>query len=65
MKHSTRLEMSGKGKKTMDKYFAPRTTQGAQPFIKSTLARKKAIWRANTATEIFFFFTIHASLLIL
>ena len=36
---------SGKRKKksTVDKYFAPRNTQGAQPSMKSVLARKKAI----------------------
>ena len=56
MKNYTRLEMSGKGKKTMDKYFAPRTTRGVKPFIKSTLSRKKAIWSSNMATEIFFFY---------
>ena len=35
---------SGKRKKsTMDKYFVPRNTQGAQPSIRSVLARKEAI----------------------
>ena len=46
-----------KGKKSiMDKYFAPKSTQGAQPSIKSTLAGKEAIWRAYMAIGRFFFF---------
>ncbi|RVW28547.1 hypothetical protein CK203_100575 [Vitis vinifera] len=41
---------SGKRKKsTVDKYFAPRNTQGAQPFMRSVLAGKEAIWRADMA----------------
>ena len=42
-------------KKSIDKYFAPRATQGAQPSIKSALAGKEAIWRANMAVRIFFY----------
>ena len=44
MQNLTKLEISGKRKKIMDKYFAPRTTQGARPSIKSALARKEAIF---------------------
>ena len=41
IKHSTIAAISsGKRKKsTLDKYFAPRTSQGAQPFIKSVFVR--------------------------
>ena len=49
--------MSGKRKKkSMDNYFAPRTTQGAQPSTKSALAGKEAIWRADMVVGRFFFF---------
>ena len=37
----------------MDKYFAPRTTQGAQPSIKSAFAGKEAVLRENMAIERF------------
>ena len=35
-------KLMDKEKKT-DKYFATRTTQGAQPFIKNTLVKEKTI----------------------
>ena len=40
----------------MDKYFSPKSTQGAQPSIESTLAGKETIWRADMAIGRFFFF---------
>ncbi|KAL6343090.1 hypothetical protein AAG906_018923 [Vitis piasezkii] len=47
---------SGKRKKsTVDKYFAPRNTQGAQPSMRSVLAGKEAIWRVDMAVERFFY----------
>nr|CAN82212.1 hypothetical protein VITISV_027553 [Vitis vinifera] len=47
---------SGKRKKsTVDKYFAPRNTQRAQPSMRSVLARKEAIWRVDMAVERFFY----------
>ncbi|RVX06676.1 hypothetical protein CK203_029482 [Vitis vinifera] len=47
---------SGKRKKsTVDKYFAPRNTQGAQPSMRSVLAGKEAIWRADMAIGRFFY----------
>ncbi|KAL6335902.1 hypothetical protein AAG906_003527 [Vitis piasezkii] len=47
---------SGKRKKsTVDKYFAPRNTQGAQPSMRSVLAGKEAIWRADMAVGRFFY----------
>ena len=47
---------SGKRKKsTVDKYFAPRNTQGAQPSMRSVLAGKEVIWRADMAVERFFY----------
>ena len=39
----------------MDKYFAPRTTEGAQPSIKCALVGKESIWRADIAIRSFFF----------
>ena len=39
----------------MKKNLAPRTTQGAQPSIKSALARKEAIWRVDMAIRRFFY----------
>ncbi|RVW71235.1 hypothetical protein CK203_058830 [Vitis vinifera] len=46
---------SGKRKKsTVDKYFAPRNTQRAQPSM-SVLAGKEAIWRADIAIGRFFY----------
>ena len=55
MPNPTRPQMSGKRKKTtMDKYFAPRTTLGAQPSIKSAFAGKEAVWRADMAIGRFF-----------
>ncbi|RVW84812.1 hypothetical protein CK203_048625 [Vitis vinifera] len=42
-------------KSTVDKYFAPRNTQGAQPSMRSVLARKEAIWRADMAVGRFFY----------
>ena len=52
-----RPELSGKRKKSiMDKYFAPKSTQGAQPSIKSALVGKEAIWRADMAIGRFFFY---------
>ena len=46
---------SGKRKKkiTMDKYFAPRTTQGAQPYIKSVLVGKEDVWKVDIFVERF------------
>ncbi|XP_034688130.1 uncharacterized protein LOC117916285 [Vitis riparia] len=47
---------SGKRKKsTIDKYFAPRNTQGAQPSTRSVLAGKEATWRADMAVGRFFY----------
>ncbi|RVW82991.1 hypothetical protein CK203_042524 [Vitis vinifera] len=47
---------SGKRKKsTVDKYFAPRNTQGAQPSMRSVIAGKEAIWRVDMAIERFFY----------
>ena len=46
---------SGKRKKsTVDKYFAPRNTQRAQPSM-SVLAGKEAIWRVDMAVGRFFY----------
>ncbi|RVW15607.1 hypothetical protein CK203_077679 [Vitis vinifera] len=42
-------------KSTADKYFAPRNTQGAQPSMRSVLARKKTTWRANMVVGRFFY----------
>ncbi|RVW24462.1 hypothetical protein CK203_082141 [Vitis vinifera] len=39
----------------VDKYFAPRNTQGAQPSMMSVLAGKEAIWRADMAVGRFFY----------
>ncbi|KAL6312062.1 hypothetical protein AAG906_027269 [Vitis piasezkii] len=44
-----------KEKSTVDKYFAPRNTQGAQPSMRSVLAGKEAIWRADMAIGRFFY----------
>ena len=38
---------------TMDKYFAPRTTQGAQPYIKSVLVGKEDVWKVDIFVERF------------
>ncbi|WJZ87769.1 hypothetical protein VitviT2T_007122 [Vitis vinifera] len=47
---------NGKRKKsTVDKYFAPRNTQGAQPSMRSVIAGKEAIWRVDMAIERFFY----------
>ena len=47
---------SGKRKKsTVDKYFALRNTQGAQPSMRSVLVGKEAIWRADMAVGRFFY----------
>ncbi|KAL6318407.1 hypothetical protein AAG906_041170 [Vitis piasezkii] len=46
---------NGKKKPTVDKYFVPRNTQGAQPFVMSVLAGKKAIWRADMTVGKFFY----------
>ncbi|RVW33935.1 hypothetical protein CK203_082981 [Vitis vinifera] len=47
---------SGKRKKsTVDKYFAPRNTQGAQPSMRSVLAGKEVTWRADMAVGRFFY----------
>ncbi|RVX07833.1 hypothetical protein CK203_021811 [Vitis vinifera] len=39
----------------MDKYFAPRNTQGAQPSMRSVLVGKEATWRADMAVGRFFY----------
>ena len=40
---SPMIASNGKRKKSIvDKYFVPRNTQGAQPSMKSVLARKKS-----------------------
>ncbi|RVW75184.1 hypothetical protein CK203_053888 [Vitis vinifera] len=39
----------------VDKYFTPRNTQGAQPSMRSVLAGKEAIWRADMAVGRFFY----------
>ncbi|RVW14579.1 hypothetical protein CK203_083892 [Vitis vinifera] len=45
-----------KGKKlVVDKYFAPRNTQEAQPSMKSVLAGKDVIWRADMVVGRFFY----------
>ncbi|RVW38406.1 hypothetical protein CK203_090272 [Vitis vinifera] len=47
---------SGKRKKsTVDKYFVPRNTQGAQLSMRSVLAGKKSIWRADMTIGRFFY----------
>ncbi|KAL6321052.1 hypothetical protein AAG906_012036 [Vitis piasezkii] len=47
---------SGKRKKsTVDKYFAPRNTERAQPSMRSVLAGKKTTWRADMAVGRFFY----------
>ena len=47
---------SGKRKKSIvDKYFAPRNTQGAQLSMKSVLAGKEAIWRTDMAVRRLFY----------
>ncbi|XP_031280662.1 uncharacterized protein LOC116139133 [Pistacia vera] len=48
---------SSKRKKTtgVSNYFAPRTTYGSQPSIKSVLARKDAKWRADMCVARFFY----------
>ena len=47
---------SGKRKKSMvDNYFAPRTSQGAQPSIRSVLAGQEVIWRVDMAVGRFFY----------
>ena len=43
-----------KRKSKVDKYFAPRNTQGTQPSITSVLAGKEAIWKANMVVGTFF-----------
>ncbi|RVW46411.1 hypothetical protein CK203_081776 [Vitis vinifera] len=53
---SSMVANSGKRKKsTVDKYFAPRNTQGAQPSMRNVLAGKEAIWRADMAIGRFFY----------
>ena len=44
-----------KRKSKVDKYFAPRNTQGTQPSITSVLAGKEAIWKANMVVGTFFY----------
>ncbi|KAL6319822.1 hypothetical protein AAG906_036886 [Vitis piasezkii] len=47
---------SGKRKNlTTNKYFAPRSTRGAQPSVMSVLAGKEATWRADMAVGRFFY----------
>ena len=41
----------------MNKYFAPRNAQRAQPSMRSVLARKKVVWRADMVVERFFYDT--------
>ncbi|KAL0406087.1 UNVERIFIED_CONTAM: hypothetical protein Slati_3922600 [Sesamum latifolium] len=50
---STKIKHSSK----VDEYFAPRTTPGSQPTIKSVLAGKEAIKRAHIETARFFYDT--------
>ena len=45
----------GKKKSIVDKYFAPRNTQGAQPSMRSVLVGKEVIWRANMTVGRFFY----------
>ena len=46
----------GKRKKSIvDKYFAPRNTQGAQPSMKSVLVGKEVVSRANMVAGRFFY----------
>ena len=47
--------MEKEKKSTVDKYFVLRNTQGAQPSMRSVLARKKAIWRADMVVRRFFY----------
>ena len=42
-------------KSIVDKYFVPRNTQGVQPSMRSVLAGKKTIWRADMAVGRFFY----------
>ena len=50
------IASSGKRKKSIvDKYFAPRNTKRAQPFMRSVLARKKTVWRADMTVGRFFY----------
>ncbi|XP_031268168.1 uncharacterized protein LOC116126600 [Pistacia vera] len=51
--------MSTKRKKptAISNYFAPRTTFGSQPSIRSVLAGKEAMWRANMTVAQFFYDT--------
>ncbi|RVW77919.1 hypothetical protein CK203_048307 [Vitis vinifera] len=49
------LVVEKRKKSTTDKYFVPRNTQGAQPSMRSVLARKEATWRANMAVGRFFY----------
>ena len=48
---------SGKRKKksTIDKYFALRNTQGAQPSMRRVLTRKKTIWKVDIVVGRFFY----------
>ena len=47
--------MEKEKKSTVDKYFAPRNTRGAQPSMRSVLVGKEVVWRANMAVERFFY----------
>ena len=42
-------------KSIADKYFVPINTQGGQPSMRSVLAGKKTIWRADMAVGRFFY----------
>ena len=42
-------------KAIVDKYFAPRNTQGPQPSIRSVLVRKETVWRAYMTVGRFFY----------
>ena len=49
------ITSSGKREKsTMNKYFAPRNTQRAQPSIRSVLVGKEVVWRADMTVKRFF-----------
>ncbi|RVW83525.1 hypothetical protein CK203_054213 [Vitis vinifera] len=49
------LVVEKRKKSTVDKYFAPRNIEGAQPSMRSVLAGKEATWRADMAVGRFFY----------
>ena len=47
--------MEKEKKSTVDKYFAPRNSQGAQPSKRSLLIGKEVVWRVDMAVGRFFY----------